>query len=179
MDGDVPKQAGNNHPTSIPTGVFRTCDGFINLAVAGELIWKRLTETLGKPEWCDDERFAINEFRSKNRDLLNAEIEKITKTETSTFWVAKLNEAGVPAGDINNIGQVFESPQIQHLGLAQNVTSHERGKTRVVGQPILMSRTPSHIAAPPPLAGGHTDTILSVLGYSSAEINQLREDSVI
>ena len=179
MDGDVPKQAGNNHPTSIPTGVFKTSDGFINLAVAGELIWKRLAETLERPEWCDDERFAINESRSQNRDLLNAEIEKITITQTSTFWVDKLNEAGVPAGDINDIGQVFQSPQIQHLGLAQTMTSHERGDTRVVGQPISMSRTPSYIAAPPPLAGGHTDTILSALGYSSAEITELRENSVI
>ena len=179
MDGDVPKQAGNNHPTSIPTGVFKTSDGFINLAVAGELIWKRLAETLERPEWCDDERFAINESRSQNRDLLNAEIEKITRTQTSNFWVDKLNEAGVPAGDINDIGQVFQSPQIQHLGLAQTMTSHERGDTRVVGQPISMSRTPSYIAAPPPLAGGHTDTILSALGYSAAEINKLREDSVI
>jgi crotonobetainyl-CoA:carnitine CoA-transferase CaiB-like acyl-CoA transferase len=179
MDGDVPKQAGNNHPTSIPTGVFKTSDGFINLAVAGELIWKRLAETLERPEWCDDERFAINESRSQNRDLLNAEIEKITITQTSTFWVDKLNEAGVPAGDINDIDQVFQSPQIQHLGLAQTMTSHERGNTRVVGQPISMSRTPSYIAAPPPLAGGHTDIILSALGYSAAEINKLREDSVI
>lgn len=179
MDGDVPKQAGNNHPTSIPTGVFKTSDGFINLAVAGELIWKRLAETLERPEWCDDERFAINESRSQNRDLLNAEIEKITITQTSTFWVDKLNEAGVPAGDINDIEQVFQSPQIQHLGLAQTMTSHERGNTRVVGQPISMSRTPSYIAAPPPLAGGHTDTILSALGYSAAEIIKLREDSVI
>ena len=179
MDGDVPKQAGNNHPTSIPTGVFKTSDGFINLAVAGELIWKRLAETLERPEWCDDERFAINESRSQNRDLLNAEIEKITITQTSSFWVDKLNEAGVPAGDINDIDQVFQSPQIQHLGLAQTMTSHERGNTRVVGQPISMSRTPSYIAAPPPLAGGHTDTILSALGYSAAEIIKLREDSVI
>ena len=179
MDDEVPKQAGNNHPTSIPTGVFKTSDGFINLAVAGELIWKRLAETLERPEWCDDERFAINESRSQNRDLLNAEIEKITITQTSSFWVDKLNEAGVPAGDINDIDQVFQSPQIQHLGLAQTMTSHERGNTRVVGQPISMSRTPSYIAAPPPLAGGHTDTILSALGYSAAEIIKLREDSVI
>ena len=179
MDGDVPKQAGNNHPTSIPTGVFKTSDGFINLAVAGELIWKRLAETLERPQWCNDERFAINGSRLQNRDLLNAEIEKITETQTSTFWVKKFNEAGVPAGDINDIRQVFESPQIRHLGLAQAMTSHERGDTQVVGQPISMSRTPSHIAAPPPLAGGHTETILSALGYSAAEINQLREDSVI
>ena len=179
MDGDVPQQAGNNHPTSIPTGVFKTSDGFINLAVAGELIWKRLAETLQKPEWCDDDRFAINESRSRNRDILNAEIEKITKTQASTYWVTKLNEAGIPAGDINDIGQVFESPQIQHLGLAQTMTSHERGETRAVGQPILMSRTPSHIAAPPPLAGAHGETILLALGYSPAEIQHLRENAVI
>ena len=179
MDGDVPQQAGNNHPTSIPTGVFKTSDGFINLAVAGELIWKRLAETLQKPEWCHDERFAINGSRSRNRDILNAEIEKITKTQTSTYWVTKLNEAGVPAGDINDIGQVFESPQIQHLGLAQTMNSHERGETRAVGQPILMSRTPSHIAAPPPLAGADGETILVALGYSPAEIEHLKENAVI
>ena len=106
MDGVVPQQAGNDHPTSIPTGVFKTSDGFINLAVAGELIWKRLAETLKKPEWCDDERFAVNESRSRKRKLLNAEIEKLTQPQTSTYWVRKFNEAGVPAGDINDIGQV-------------------------------------------------------------------------
>ena len=179
MDGDVPKQAGNNHPTSIPTGVFTTSDGYINMAVAGELIWQRLAETLEKPEWCDDERFSVNEARSKNRDILNAEIEKITKTQTSAYWVSTLNQAGVPAGDINDIGQVFESPQIQHLGLVQPVTSHERGDTQLVGQPISMSRTPSQIAAPPPLAGGDADNILKSLGYSDSDIDKLRASKAI
>ena len=179
MDGDVPKQAGNNHPTSIPTGVFKTSDGYINMAVAGELIWQRLAETLEKPEWCDDERFSVNEARSKNRDILNAEIEKITKSQTSAYWVSTLNQAGVPAGDINDIGQVFESPQIQHLGLVQPVTSHERGDTQLVGQPISMSRTPSQIAAPPPLAGGDADNILKSLGYSDSDIDKLRASNAI
>jgi crotonobetainyl-CoA:carnitine CoA-transferase CaiB-like acyl-CoA transferase len=179
MDGDVPKQAGNNHPTSIPTGVFTTSDGYINMAVAGELIWKRLAETLEKPEWCNDERFSVNEARSKNRDILNAEIEKITKTQTSAYWVSTLNQAGVPAGDINDIGQVFESPQIQYLGLVQPVTSHERGDTQLVGQPISMSRTPSQIAAPPPLAGGDADNILKSLGYSDSDIDKLRASKAI
>jgi crotonobetainyl-CoA:carnitine CoA-transferase CaiB-like acyl-CoA transferase len=179
MDGDVPKQAGNNHPTSIPTGVFKTIDGYINMAVAGELIWQRLAETLEKSEWCDDERFSINEARSKNRDALNAEIEKITRTQTSAHWVSTLNQAGVPAGDINDIGQVFESPQIQHLGLVQPVTSHERGDTQLVGQPISMSRTPSQIAAPPPLAGGDADNILKSIGYSDSDIDKLRASKAI
>jgi len=179
VDGEVPKQAGNNHPTSIPTGVFPTSDGYINMAVAGELIWQRLAQTLEKSEWCDDERFSTNDARSKNRDILNAEIEKITRTQISAYWVSKLNEAGVPAGDINDIGQVFENPQVQHLGLAQTITSHERGKTTLVGQPISMSRTPSQIAAPPPLAGGDSDNILKSLGYSDREINQLRASKAI
>jgi crotonobetainyl-CoA:carnitine CoA-transferase CaiB-like acyl-CoA transferase len=179
MDGDVPKQAGNNHPTSIPTGVFATSDGYINMAVAGELIWQRLAEILEKPQWCNDERFSKNEARSKNRDILNAEIQKITKTETSAYWVSTLNEAGVPAGDINDIGEVFDSPQIQHLGLAQPVTSHERGKTHLVGQPIGMSRTPSQITAPTPLAGGDADNILKSLGYSDSDIDGLRATKTI
>ena len=119
MDGDVPKQAGNNHPTSIPTGVFKTSDGFINLAVAGELIWKRLAETLERPEWCDDERFAINESRSQNRDLLNAEIEKITRTQTSNFWVDKLNEA-VKEENIPVVMASILDEQKQGLALGAN-----------------------------------------------------------
>ena len=85
----------------------------------------------------------------------------------------------MPAGDINDIGQVFKSPQIQHLGLVQPVTSHERGDTQLVGQPIRMSRTPSQIAAPPPLAGGDADNILKSIGYNDSDIDKLRASKAI
>jgi crotonobetainyl-CoA:carnitine CoA-transferase CaiB-like acyl-CoA transferase len=90
-----------------------------------------------------------------------------------------MNEAGVPAGEINDIGQVFRDPQVRHLGLAQPVRSHERGDISLIGQPILMSRTPSRIAAPPPLAGEHTEGILADLGYSAADIAALRDAGAI
>lgn len=174
VDGDVPKQAGNNHPTSIPTGVFKTNDGHMNLAVAGQEIWKRFAAAMGRKDWIDDDRFATAPARSDNRDALGAEIEVITKTRSTTEWIDIMNEAGVPAGEINDIGQVFENPQVHHLGLAQPVTSYERGKTHLVGQPILMSRTPSHIAAPPPRAGQHSEDILKEVGYSQADITSMK-----
>jgi crotonobetainyl-CoA:carnitine CoA-transferase CaiB-like acyl-CoA transferase len=179
MDGDVPGQAGNNHPTSIPTGVFRTSDGHMNLAVAGQEIWGRFARALGREDWLDDSRYATAPARSENRDALGEEIEKVTATRTTAEWVALMNEAGVPAGEINDIGQVFANPQVQHLGLAQPVHSHERGDSQLVGQPILMSRTPSSIAAPPPLAGEHSAEILAEIGYSETEIAALKHGGAI
>jgi crotonobetainyl-CoA:carnitine CoA-transferase CaiB-like acyl-CoA transferase len=175
VDGDVPKQAGNNHPTSIPTGVFATTDGYMNLAVTGEDIWKRFARAMGREDWITDPRFETARGRSDNRDALGEEIEAITGTKSTAEWIALMTDAGVPAGEINDIGQVFRDPQVRHLGLAQPVTSHERGETRLIGQPIVMSRTPSRIAAPPPLAGEHTDAILEGLGYSAEDIARLRE----
>ncbi len=179
VDQDVPKQAGNNHPTSIPTGVFRTRDGALNLAVAGEEIWKRFAEALGRLDWITDERFATAAARSKNRDKLGDEIEAITLTKTTADWVEAMNAAGVPAGEINDIGQVFRDPQVEHLGLAQPVESHERGATRLIGQPIIMSRTPSSIASPPPLAGEHNGQILAELGFTDDDIRAMKNAGAI
>jgi len=179
MDGDVAKQAGNNHPTSIPTGVFETSDGYMNIAVAGEEIWVRFAKELGREDWITNPAYATSPDRSKNRAALNAEINDITRHDSTATWVDRLNAAGVPAGEINDIGQAFENPQVKHLGLAQPVKSHERGDTHLVGQPIMMSRTPSHIAAPPPLAGGDADDILAALGYSANDIAALRNANAI
>jgi crotonobetainyl-CoA:carnitine CoA-transferase CaiB-like acyl-CoA transferase len=174
MDGDIPKQAGNNHPTSIPTGVFRTSDGHMNIAVTGNNIWSSFAKVLDRETWLTDERYATAPARSKNRDALGAEIEAILQTNTTAHWIDLLTGAGVPAGEINDIGQVFAEPQVRHLGLAQPVTSQERGETEMVGQPIIMSRTPSHIATPPPLAGQHSTEILTEIGLSSDEIEKMR-----
>ena len=119
MEGQVPKQAGNNHPTSIPTGVFKTSDGYMNIAATGQKIWQRFCEALGKPEWLKDERYATGAARSTNRDALNAEIEAVTLTDTMTNWVTRLNEAGVPCGPIYKVDEMFADPQVQHLGIAQ------------------------------------------------------------
>lgn len=179
VDGDVAGQAGNNHPTSIPTGVFRTKDGHMNLAVAGEEIWKRFAKALGREDWITDPRFVTAPDRSANRDELTVEIEDVTSTRTTAEWVADMNDAGVPAGEINTIDKVFDDPQVQHLGMAQPVTSQERGETHLVGQPFSLSRTPTRIAKPPPLVGQHSAEILAELDYSDDQIETMRRDGAI
>ena len=174
-DQDVPGQAGNNHPTSIPTGVYKTADGHINIACAGQEIWERFRDTLG------DERllhadFADGPLRSKNRDALNAILNELTAARASDEWIALFNEKGIPCGEINTIDKTFESPQVKHLGIARDMQSQERGATQVVGQPIIMSNAESSIARPPPLAGQHTDEVLGELGYTEAEIKQLSNE---
>lgn len=178
IDGDVPKQAGNNHPTSIPTGVFTTADGHINIACAGQAIWNRFKEVLKEPRM-EEDRFEDNEVRSKNRDELNAIIDENLLKDSTDIWIERLNAAGVPCGEINNIDQVFASPQVEHLGLAKAMNSEIRGATHVVGQPIIMSDAESAIRRPTPNLGQHTDEVLGELGLSSTEIEELRKQGAI
>ncbi|GGF15585.1 CoA transferase [Aliidongia dinghuensis] len=174
MAGEVPPQAGNNHPTSIPTGVFRTRDGHINIAAAGHAIWQRLTTVLGAEEWLADPRFATSAARSQNRDLLQVEIDARTEQEDSATWIERLNAAGVPCGPINRIDQTFAEPQVEHLKIARDLSG-----VRYVGQPVTLSRTPSAIVDPPPDRGQHTDQILGELGFSAAEIAEVRARQIV
>src|SRR6201995_4041450 len=157
MEKDVAKQAGNNHPTSIPTGVFKTSDGFINIATTGGRIWERCAQAIGAPELVTNPDYATAPARSKNRDALNAEIGKFTVTKPTETWVKELNAAGVPCGPIYSIDQMFEDDQVRHLGIAQDVPNAENRHIRLVGQPVALSRTPSRMAARQPGRGDQTD----------------------
>jgi crotonobetainyl-CoA:carnitine CoA-transferase CaiB-like acyl-CoA transferase len=179
VDREVPKQAGNNHPTSIPTGVFATSDGHINIAVAGQEIWRRFCQAIGHVGLTENPAYAEPADRSRNRDALNAELAAILRRNSSAQWIGLLNQAGVPCGPINTIDEVFADPQVRHLGIAQAVRSHERGDVELVGQPVVMSRTPSRIRTPPPLMGEHTEEILRELGYDDDRIARLRAAAVI
>ncbi len=178
MDGDVPGQAGNDHPTSIPTGVFETSDGFINIAVAGQHIWERFRETIGDPRM-DVDDFADAPSRSENRKALNALINENFRRQSSAYWIEKLNAVGVPCGEINTIDRVFESEQVKRLGIAKDMNSTERGATQIVGQPIIMSDSQADIRRPPPGRGEHSEEILAEYGYSKDEIKALAAAGVI
>jgi crotonobetainyl-CoA:carnitine CoA-transferase CaiB-like acyl-CoA transferase len=178
IEGEIPGQAGNYHPTSIPTGVYKTKDGHINIAVFGGKIWERFAEAMGAPEWIEDERSKTKGARSVHRDWLNAEIEKRLKENTSDHWIDTLNKAGVACGRINNIKEVFEEPQVRHLGMLKQVTSKWLGEQTLMGQPVTLSRTPSTIARAAPKRGEHTEEILGELGYDAAELARLKSQGV-
>jgi len=176
---DVPGQAGNNHPTSIPTGVFPTKDGHINIAASGQVIFRRLCKAIGAEALVDDPDFATDVKRSQNRVRLNAEIAERTRTYASRELVEKLNAAGVPSGPIYSIDQTFADPQVEHLGMGIPMPHPTRGEVRVVDQAVKLSRTPSVIDRPTPALGQHTEEVLAELGYDADAIARLRRDKVI
>ncbi len=176
---DVPPQTGNEHPTSVPTNLYPTKDGAVNIAVSGEVIWRRFAEALEHPEWIEDERFADQYKRKENRDALNAAIAEATKEWTSHDLVETLIEKGVPSGPAYRVDEVFADPQVKHLGMAADIETLPFGRTQLVAQPIRMSRTDTAMVAHPPQRGEHTDEILSGLGLSAADIAALRERNIV
>ena len=176
---NVAGQAGNNHPTSVPTGVFKTSDGSINLAVAGETIWRRFAEAVDKKEWLEMDEFKDAKERLKNRDYLNKLIEGVTIFKTSDEWVKKLEKFGVPCGPINSIDKVFNDPQVKHLGIAQSIKTIPFGHTELVGQPFNLSRSPSTMKQRPPEKGEHNEDVLLDLGFSNEELNGFKSKKII
>ena len=175
----VAGQAGNNHPTSVPTGVFKTSNGSINLAVAGETIWRRFVEAVDKKEWLEMHEFKDAKQRLKNRDYLNKLIEEVTISKTSDEWVEKLEKVGVPCGPINSIDKVFSDPQVKHLGIAQSVDTIPFGQTELVGQPFNLSRSPSIMKQRPPEKGEHNADVLLDLGFSNEELDEFKSKNII
>ena len=177
--GEIPPQAGNDHPTVIPTGVFATADGHINIAASGQNMFRRLCEALGTERLLDDPRFKTAADRSKNRKALAPELEKVFVTKPSAEWVELLNAKGVPSGPILDVKQVFENEQIQHLRMAVPVKHPALGEVRVQAPPVTLSRTPGSVRAHAPDTGEHTDEILGELGFSQAEVRELRAEKVV
>jgi len=176
---EVPKQAGNDHPTSIPTGVFKTTDGQINIATTGGAIWERFCRALGAEAMIKKPEYQSSKARSENRKTLNAEIDIYTAKKSSAEWIDIFNKAGVPCGPIYSIDQVFADPQVKHLGIAQSVRKKDKSTLNVVAQPVLLSRTKSRIAAPPPELGQHTNEVLKEFGFSAKQIAALRKANAI
>jgi crotonobetainyl-CoA:carnitine CoA-transferase CaiB-like acyl-CoA transferase len=176
---EVAKQAGNNHPTTIPTGVFQTKDGYINIAAGGQVMWERVCQAIEAPELVDRPDFSSSELRSKNRDAVNAEIQKRMANKTGAEWIAIFNKTGVPCGPIYSIDEVFADPQVKHLGIAQTAKRPDGSDQTFVGQGVTLSRTPSKIVVTPPEQGQQTDEVLKEFGFAADEIDELHRAKAV
>ncbi len=176
---EVPGQAGNDHPTSIPTGVFETSDGYFNIGAAGEAIYQRFCQAIDAPALATDPDFATNADRSKNRHRLHEAINAITRKHTSAEWIERLNAAGVPCGPIYKMDEVFADPQVKHLNITRHVQHKTLGDVEVVGQAVELSRTPWSVRGATPEPGEHTDEVLRELGYDAAAIEGLHARKVV
>jgi crotonobetainyl-CoA:carnitine CoA-transferase CaiB-like acyl-CoA transferase len=179
IDGEVPGQAGNDHPFSTPMGVFETADGFINIGVGGDGQWRSFCSALDRADLARDAGYATVDARFRNRPKLTAILRDVFKRKPSAEWLERLEQAGVPAGPIYKVDEVFADPQVQHLGMAVPVHHPQRGDIRVVAQPIVLSRTPAEVVSTLPEAGADTDEILREAGYCDGDIDRFRREKII
>ncbi|CAM3756935.1 CaiB/BaiF CoA transferase family protein [Bordetella tumulicola] len=178
-DGDVPVQEGNDHPTSCPMGLFAANDGTFNLGAAGEGNWKRFCLVLGRQDWLDDADYATEKLRVRHRRKLNEVIQEVFREQSVAHWVDLLNAAGVPAGPVYSVPQMFEDPQVQHLQAARTVQAWQGGERTLISQPVTLTRTPAAIARTAPGWGEHTDEVLREAGYDDAAIARLHAEGVV
>lgn len=178
IGGEAAGQAGNNHPTAAPMGVFETSDGHINVAPTPPM-WERFCHAMDRAELIDDPKFATNGDRVAHRNEINGIIADMIRTGDTAYWVERLNDAGIPCGPIHSIDRMFDDPQVQHLDIAKVVPSEHYELMRLVGQPVSLSRTPSALRTAAPAHGQHTKTLLASLGYSGGDIDGFVENGVV
>jgi crotonobetainyl-CoA:carnitine CoA-transferase CaiB-like acyl-CoA transferase len=178
-DGDVPVQAGNDHPTSSPMGLFEAADGHVNLGASGDGSWRRFCAAMQRPEWLADPEYATEKLRVAHRPRLNAEIGALFRTQPVEHWVRLLNDSGVPAGPVYTVPQMFEDPQVQHLAVQKAVRTSEGPMRHFITQPVTLTRTPADVVRTAPGWGEHTDEILRSIGYDDDAIAALHEEGAV
>jgi crotonobetainyl-CoA:carnitine CoA-transferase CaiB-like acyl-CoA transferase len=176
---EVATQAGNDHPTGIPTGVFPTSDGHINIAASSSRVFGRFCDAIGQPDWKHKPEWKDQKARSAQRKEINAAIGEITRTKPSEHWIELLERAGVPCGPIYMIDQVFADPQVQHLQMATPMHSPVVGDVEVVASAISMTGFSKVIRLPTPEMSSSTDEVLASIGYSADEIAEMRKKGAI
>lgn len=179
MNGEIPGQSGNDHPTSAPTGVFKTADGFMNIAAMGNDMFERLCNVIGADALLADERFKNVPLRGKNRPALNDALNEKTQAQTTAHWIDQMNKAGVPCGPILNMQETMEDPQVLHLGMAQSLEHPKLGEVKLVGQAVKFSRSPLRQFTAAPERGEHNAEIYADLGLSEDQLSELKQEGVI
>ena len=177
--GQTPQRRGNRHATIAPYETFTTADGEIVVAVGNDDLWKRFCPAVGLPELAANPRFATNRDRMANYDDMRPPIDRVFRTATNAEWIARLNAAGVANGEVRDIGQMLNDPQLAAREMVQTMMHPTVGAIRVVGAPIKLSATPASLRTPPPVLGQHTDAVLAELGYAAGEIAALRANRVV
>ena len=180
LAGTVMQRWGSAQETVVPYQAFPARDGWLILAAGNEPMWRRLCAALGAPEWAEDERFLTNRERVAHRETLVALVAERTRTRTRDEWLRIMAEAGLPAGPINTIDQVFEDPQVLHRGMVDTVDHPSAGPVRLVGIPVKFSVAAGAIRLPPPRLGEHTGEVLREwLGWDEAAVEGLRGEGVL
>ena len=179
MKHEVAAQAGNDHPTGIPTGVFPASDGLINIAASSARLWERFCDAVGRSDWKAKEEWKTQQGRSADRAAINAAIAEVTREQPAAHWIALFEEAGIPCGPINTIDKVFADPQVKFLKIARPVRHPRLGEIELVGSAITISGYPKDVRSATPEAGQDTEAVLGELGYSPAEIAAMRAKGAI
>ena len=178
--GKSPQRMGNAHPNIAPYQVLATSDGHFIVAVGNDGQFRRFCEVLDLPGMADDDRFATNAARVRNRAELDAAIEARAKTQTKQYWLEKLEAADVPCGPINTLEEVFAEPQLAAREMLVTMPHPTAGNVRLVGNPIKLSRTPVSYRTPPPMLGEQTEMVLqNICKLTDEQINGLRETGTL
>lgn len=180
VSGHVPTRMGNAHPNVVPYQPFEASDGIeVALAIGTDGQFKRFCQLAGRAELASDPRFATNPARVKNREDLIAVISQIFLQKPADEWMQLLQASQIPAGAINTLDRVFNNPQTAALQIVKEIEHPTAGRIKLVGSPLHLSATPPVINRHPPLLGQHSAEILAELGYTMAQIEQLRTEQVI
>jgi len=179
IGGQHPIPMGNDNFTAAPSGVFRTKDGFINIAANQQKQWEDLADIVGLPELKTDPRFQERDTRKANRKLLTPILEEKLTQNSTEHWVSILNEKGIPSGDIVSLEKALSSEQIKHRQTIASIKEPQIGEIKLFNLSAKFSKTPASVDTPPPRLSQHTEEILTGLGYTKVEISALREKAVI
>ncbi|MES2299654.1 MAG: CaiB/BaiF CoA-transferase family protein [Pseudomonadota bacterium] len=178
--GKPPKRWGNAHANIVPYQTFACADGHIIVATGNDGQYQKFVEVGERPDLAGDARFATNPLRVQHRETLVPLLAEMVKTKTRAQWIDQLEAVGVPCGPINDIGDVFDNPQVKARGIAVELPHPSAGKVTLVRSPMRLSATPTATDMAPPLLGQHTDAVLrEVLGHSEERIAELRAKGVL